>query len=100
MNRMLSAAPYRSLQGHMGAKKTRKKTHSTPTCAPAVLTADIMYFCHSFDITERERERDEREQRQQMHLTGNERVGEVRSHHPRLSQVSYFEGYKICIFFP
>lgn len=86
MNRMLSAAPYRSLQGHMGAKKkTKRNAHMTPACAPAVLMADIMYFCHSFDITGRERERDECEQRQQTLLTGNERVGEVRSHHPRLS---------------
>lgn len=58
MNRMLSAAPYRSLQGHMGAKKNPKRNaHMTPACAPAVLMADIMYFCHSFDITGRERER-------------------------------------------
>lgn len=74
-----------SARTHGSEKKTKRNAHMTPACAPAVLMADIMYFCHSFDITGRERERDECEQRQQTLLTGNERVREVRSHHPRLS---------------
>ena len=69
-----------------GSEKKTKHTHTHDSCMCSGCTDgwhNVFLPLARYD-RERERERDEREQRQQALLTGNERVGEVRSHHPTL----------------
>lgn len=66
-------------------KKKQKETHTWLLHVLRLYWWLTWCISATRSISQGERERDECEQRQQTLLTGNERVREVRSHHPRLS---------------